>query len=122
MADFAGRAQRWRVPLHFLLAALVVVFSRPIPHRFIAGTLLVVLGLAVRAWAAGHLRRDSPLTTSGPYAYVRHPLYLGTAIVLIGFGVAASTPWLALPIGLYFGMMFIPVSRREEEERRAGAA
>ena len=74
MADYAGWAARLRVPLHFVLAAVVLGFAHPTGTLLAAGTALVAAGLAVRAWAAGHLRRDQPLTTSGPYAYVRHPL------------------------------------------------
>lgn len=119
MASLAERAARWRVSLHFLLAVLALLFARPQPSLLPLGTLLVVLGLTVRAWAAGHLQRDKPLTVSGPYAHLRHPLYFGTAFLLAGFGVACGRAWLAVLFGLYFVLLFVPTMRREERERRA---
>lgn len=117
-AGYAEWAARWRVPLHFLLAVLVVGLARPTPGLLAAGTFLVVIGLGVRAWAAGHLRRDIPLTVSGPYAHLRHPLYLGTAFILAGFAVASGRAGLAVLVGLYFVLLFVPVMRREERQRR----
>ena len=83
---------------------------------------LVVLGLLMRGWAAGHLRRDSSVTVSGPYAHLRHPLYLGSAFILAGFAAAGAEPIFALIAAAYFLILFVPVMRREERERRSGAA
>jgi protein-S-isoprenylcysteine O-methyltransferase Ste14 len=105
------------VPLHFFLAALLVWLARPTPALLAAGTVLVVLGLLVRAWAAGHLRRDLPLTVSGPYAHVRHPLYVGSALVLAGFSIAGGQALVAILAAAYFLILFVPVLRREDEER-----
>ena len=119
MANYSTWAARLRVPLHFVLAIPVLVFAHPRATLLGVGGALVVVGLAVRAWAAGHLRRERPLTTSGPYAYVRHPLYLGSAFLLAGFAVASGRAWLAAVVALYFVLFFVPVLRREERERRA---
>lgn len=119
MASYADWAARWRVPAHFLLAAVVLLLARPTPRLLAAGVAVIVLGLAVRAWAAGHLRKDSPLTVSGPYAYLRHPLYFGSALILLGFALACGRVWLAALISAYFILFFVPVMRREERERRA---
>jgi len=120
-AGFAAAAARLRVPLHFLLAVLLLVFARPTGRLLFAGAALVAVGLAVRAWAAGHLRRDQPLTTSGPYAYVRHPLYLGSTLVLAGFAVAGGRAWMGVMVAAYFVFFFLPVMRREGQERQARA-
>lgn len=117
MAEFSRWATRARVPLHFLLAALLVWLARPTPKLFAAGSVLVLLGLLVRAWAAGHLRRDKPLTVSGPYAYVRHPLYLGSALVLAGFALASGEALVAIAAAAYFLVLFVPVLGREDKER-----
>lgn len=122
MADFAAVAARWRVPLHFLLAAVLFWLARPTPLLLSAGAGLVGLGLLVRGWAAGHLRRESPVTVSGPYAYLRHPLYFGSALILAGFALASGEPIFAVMAVAYFLIVFVPVMRREERERRAGAA
>jgi protein-S-isoprenylcysteine O-methyltransferase Ste14 len=107
------------VRLHFLLAALFFFFAQPLPMRLAAGAMLVVVGLGVRAWAAGHLRREGSVTLSGPYAYLRHPLYLGTAVILAGFALAGGRLWLAVVLGGYFGFLFVPVIRQEERARRS---
>jgi len=117
VASLAERAARWRVPLHFLLAALLLVLARPAPRLLTGGAALVLAGLVVRAWAAGHLRKDEPLTVSGPYAHVRHPLYAGTLLMLVGFGVASNSALMAVLIAAYFPVFFLPAMRREERER-----
>ena len=122
MADFAALATRLRVPLHFALAVLLIGLARPTPRLWTIGAAVVGLGLLVRGWAAGHLRRESPLTVSGPYALLRHPLYFGSALVLAGFALASGEPLFGLVAIAYFLIVFVPVMRREEQERRAGAA
>ncbi|MCI0402562.1 MAG: hypothetical protein L0212_03460 [Acidobacteria bacterium] len=122
MAEFSRWAARARVPLHFLLAALLLWLARPTPLLLAAGAALVTLGLLVRAWAAGHLRRDLPLTVSGPYAHVRHPLYLGSALALAGFALAGGQALVAIAAGAYFLLLFVPVLRHEDEERRGRAS
>ncbi len=122
MASYGRWAARLRVPLHFLLAAVVLLFARPVPELLGAGAILVAAGVAVRAWAAGHLRREGAVTVTGPYAHLRHPLYLGTAFILAGFAVAAGRAGLAALVGFYFVVLFVPVMRREERERRAAAS
>lgn len=121
MGSFAATAARLRVPLHFLLAAVLFWLARPTPGLLAFGAVVVVLGLLVRGWAAGHLRRESPLTVSGPYARLRHPLYFGSALILAGFAVASGEPRFGLVAVAYFLIVFVPVMRREEQERRAGA-
>ena len=121
MADFATVAARLRVPLHFLLAAVLFWLAHPTPRSLAAGAVAVAVGLLVRGWAAGHLRRESQLTVSGPYAHLRHPLYLGSALMLAGFAVASGEPLFGLIAVVYFLIVFVPVMRREEQERRAVA-
>jgi len=122
VADFAALAARLRVPLHFALAAVLFWLARPTPSLLAAGAVLVALGLLVRGWAAGHLRRELPLTVSGPYTRLRHPLYLGSALILAGFALASGEPIFGLIVAVYFLIVFVPVMRREERERQAGAA
>jgi len=119
VASYVEWAVRFRVPLHFLLALLFFAFAQPEAKLLAAGALVVAAGLGVRAWAAGHLRRDTPVTVSGPYAHLRHPLYLGSAIILAGFAVVGGRLWLVVLLAAYFVLLFVPVMRREERKRRA---
>ncbi|HYO92694.1 MAG TPA: isoprenylcysteine carboxylmethyltransferase family protein [Pyrinomonadaceae bacterium] len=105
--------QRWRVPLGFLCGAAFVVLARPRAVTLIAGGAVALLGLGLRAWAAGHIRKNSQLATSGPYAYTRNPLYLGSFLLGLGFTIAAGQPLLGLLFaGLFLGI-YLPVMRVE---------
>ncbi len=79
------------------------------------GSLLALPGLLLRAWAAGHLRKNATLTTSGPYRFVRNPLYLGTLIVALGLAAATAQPWLALLFGGVFLLIYLPAVMLEEQ-------
>ena len=63
--------------------------SAPTAGSLLYGLPVAVCGLLLRAWAAGHVRKDQSLTTCGPYAFVRNPLYLGTLLVAAGFALAS---------------------------------
>jgi protein-S-isoprenylcysteine O-methyltransferase Ste14 len=105
--------QRWRVPLGFVCALAFIFLARPTPTALLFGALISMLGLVIRAWAAGHIRKNSELATSGPYAYTRNPLYLGSFFLGLGFTVASGRWVLAvLFAGLFLGIYF-PVMRVE---------
>jgi protein-S-isoprenylcysteine O-methyltransferase Ste14 len=116
---YLERVARWRVPLGFLIVPLYLYFARPTPSLFALGAAIAAVGLAVRAAAAGHLRKGEALARSGPYAYVRHPLYLGSALLVAGFALAGGRVWLGLLLGGVFLAVYLPVAWREDEEMRA---
>jgi protein-S-isoprenylcysteine O-methyltransferase Ste14 len=96
---------RWRVRLGYPLAAAVLYFSRPTPRCLLLGTLAGVIGLWVRAYAAGYLHKQEVLTVTGPYAYTRNPLYLGSAILALGAGIATRS-WISASILIvYFAVL-----------------
>lgn len=97
-------------------AGAVVALANPTPASLVAGGVLVFAGEAVRLWAAGHLQRNREVTTSGPYAFVRDPLYLGRLLILVGVCVMAwgMALWL-LPLGLaVFFANYMPRKYRKE--------
>jgi protein-S-isoprenylcysteine O-methyltransferase Ste14 len=115
---------RWRVRLGYFLALLVFWLARPVPRSIACGAILGTIGLLVRACAAGYLHKQQILTVTGPYAYTRNPLYLGSAILALGVAAAARS-WIAAAILLgYFALVYGVVMRREEQElrQRHGAA
>ncbi len=114
-ADFVARL---RVPSGFLLAAAFVWFSNPSMQSMAYGLPISVAGLALRAWAAGHLAKNQRLATSGPYAYTRNPLYLGTLIVAVGFAVAGRSVGLAVLFAAVFLLVYLPVILLEEQHLR----
>lgn len=110
---------RWRVRLGYPLAIVVLWFSRPTPRSVLLGALIGVIGLWLRGYAAGHLHKLEVLTIAGPYAYVRNPLYLGSAILALGVGIAARSWISAALLVAYFAVFYSVVMRREENELRA---
>lgn len=114
MAEWSRVARRIRVPLGFVFAVLYFWLARP-TWRFIAfGAILTVPGLLIRALASGHVRKNEALATSGPYAYTRNPLYLGSLLIGVGFAVAARSWWVGAGLVVMFFAIYVPVIRAEE--------
>jgi protein-S-isoprenylcysteine O-methyltransferase Ste14 len=109
---------RWRVRLGYPLAIVVLAFAHPTPRGIFLGALVGVVGLLVRAYAAGYLHKQEVLTVTGPYAYTRNPLYLGSAILALGTGIATRSWISALILILYFAVFYSAVMRREANELR----
>ena len=105
--------QRWRVPLGFLCAAIFIFLAKPTPAALLAGACVSLLGLAIRAWAAGHIRKNTQLATSGPYAFSRNPLYFGSFLLGLGFTIASGQLVLALLFAALFLGIYFPVMRVE---------
>lgn len=114
-ADFVARL---RVPGGFVLLAVFVWLARPSSGSLAAGLPVALLGLLLRGWAAGHLEKNRQLTTSGPYAYLRNPLYAGTLLVAAGFVMAARQLLLAVIFAAVFVLIYLPVIELEEQHLR----
>ena len=111
--------QRFRVPLGFLFAAIFLIFAKPEPLTLVIGGAIAVVGLLIRAWSSGHIRKNQNLAISGPYSHTRNPLYLGSFILGVGFTIASGVWWLGLIfIALFLGI-YLPVMRVEASELTA---
>ncbi len=104
-----------RLRLVWLLVVPFLWFSEPTPRLLTIGGALALVGLAIRAWAAGYIRKDQELATEGPYAHVRNPLYVGS--LLLGFGViVAGGQWVfAVAFALFYGLVYGRTVRGEAE-------
>jgi len=111
---WAHIARRIRVPISFLAAIVYVWLARPSWPSLFAGTLVMLPGLLLRAFASGHVQKDRQLTTSGPYAHTRNPLYLGSLILAAGFAIAARSWWIVALMLLVFVLIYGPVIAGEE--------
>ena len=109
-----SRLQRLRVPLGFVCAAVGIPLARPDISSLLLGGAIAVVGEALRVWASGHLEKGREVTRSGPYRFVRHPLYLGSAVIGVGFMIAARSFWLALLVSAYLLATMLPAIWREE--------
>jgi len=117
--SYADSVARLRVPSGFLIVLIFALFSHPTPASLAIGLPVSLLGLALRAWAAGCLAKNQNLATGGPYAYTRNPLYIGTLLVAAGLAVAARSPWLGLLFAVVFLFVYLPVIQLEEQHLRA---
>jgi protein-S-isoprenylcysteine O-methyltransferase Ste14 len=115
---YADFVQRLRVAGGFILLAAFAWLAHPSTVSLAMGIPVSLLGLLLRAWAAGHLAKDRDLAVSGPYAYLRNPLYVGTLIVALGFVLAARNGWLALLFGAVFILVYLPAAELEEQHLR----
>jgi protein-S-isoprenylcysteine O-methyltransferase Ste14 len=104
--------------LGFVAATFFVWLARPTRTSLIAGSLVMIAGLLLRGLASGHVQKDKQLTTSGPYAYTRNPLYLGSLMMGAGFAIAARSWSIVAIMVLMFGLIYIPVMAGEERYLR----
>ena len=119
MAQWSKIARRIRVPLGFLFAVIYFLLARPTWQSMLFGAILIVPGLLLRALASGHVRKNESLATSGPYAYTRNPLYLGSLLMGLGFCVASQSWWVGVILVTMFFAIYMPVILDEENYLRA---
>jgi len=115
-SKFTKMIYEWRVRVCSIALILVIILSRPTLASLLAGVGICLIGLFIRIWAAGHLRKEKKLTISGPYQYTRNPLYLGNFILGIGV-VVGSYSWFVLGIFIFYFLLFYPPVIRKESER-----
>ena len=110
---------RWRVRIGYPVALAYLILSRPSGWSLVVGGLVGALGLGVRGWAAGYLRKHETLAVGGPYAFTRNPLYFGSVILAAGFVIAGNSLWAGIIVAAYLGLFYPAVMKREEGELRA---
>lgn len=106
---------RVRVRAGSVLAVAVLALARPSVRSILYGALAAAVGLVIRAWASGHLRKDRMLAVSGPYRYSRNPLYLGNFILGVGIVISARSWWVLALFAAYFGLFYPLIIIREKE-------
>ena len=129
MASVSGTKTRWqkfarraRVPLGFVVAAVFLVFAAPSWKSLTWGLVLVVPGIWLRGYAAGYVKKNAELTRTGPYAYTRNPLYLGSMGIAFGIAIAAGRWWLGGLLAVMFLAIYVPTILSEETFLRANFA
>lgn len=115
---YADLAARLRVPFGFVLLAAFLWLSDPSPPSLLWGLPVSLAGLWLRGWAAGHLAKNQALTTGGPYAWVRNPLYLGTLVTAAGVALASRRVSLAILFAVFFVFLYLPAIELEEQYLR----
>ena len=116
---YADAVARMRVPAGFVMVAAFAWFSHPDARSLAVGLPLSACGLALRAWAAGHLAKNQRLAASGPYSFTRNPLYLGTLITALGLAAAGRSIGLAVLFTGLFLLVYLPAIELEEQHLMA---
>ena len=114
-ANWSRVARRIRVPIGFVFAAVFLLLARPSAASIAWSIFLVLPGLWLRAYASGYVKKNAELTMTGPYAYTRNPLYLGSMLIAFGFAGASRNIWILLTLVVLFAFIYVPVIRAEEE-------
>jgi protein-S-isoprenylcysteine O-methyltransferase Ste14 len=112
---YADAVARLRVTAGFIMVAAFAWFAHPDAESLAIGLPLSFCGIALRAWAAGHLAKDQRLAVSGPYSFTRNPLYLGTLVTALGLAAAARSMGLALLFSILFVLVYLPAIELEEQ-------
>ena len=116
LEDMKHRRDRYRQFIGFAFVILVSAAGAPKTILFWLGTIFVFLGIAARLWASGHIKKNKALATDGPYAYVRHPLYVGNILLGIGFSIASGLWWSA-PLFILILLVFYPPAIKYEDAK-----
>jgi protein-S-isoprenylcysteine O-methyltransferase Ste14 len=119
--DLWFRRERSRQLVGIAFLILLTVLGKPwlFPHELIVlGLVLAALGIVIRLWASGHVKKNKVLATDGPYAYVRHPLYVGNHLLMVGFCLASGLWWSFL-VYLALSLYYYPHTIRHEDQKLA---
>lgn len=118
------RIARLRVTIGFVAGLVVLWLAQPTMQSLAIGAIIAAIGEAIRIWAAGHLEKGREVTSTGPYGITRHPLYLGSSIVGVGFAVASARLMAAVLVLAYLAVTLTAAVRTEEAHltERFGAA
>ena len=114
MSELARRVARYRVRLGFPSAVLALWLAQPTGRSLAAGAIVALAGEGLRIWAAGHLEKGREVTSTGPYALTRHPLYAGSIVMGAGLAIAANNAVVAVLVGAYLAITITAAIRSEE--------
>jgi protein-S-isoprenylcysteine O-methyltransferase Ste14 len=120
MTSWKKYAQKTRVPFGTVFGIIFLLLLHPSTNSLQIGAVIALAGMLLRLWAAGHIEKGKVLTQSGPYAFTRNPLYLGSFFMALGIILAGQGYWLLLPFAIFFTLFYFPVMRAEEQELLQG--
>ncbi len=113
-ATMVAALARLRVALGWVFGVLVIVLANPTAGSITVGMSIAACGEALRVWAAGHLNKAREVTSSGPYRWVSHPLYVGSSIMGVGLAIACATVPVAVLIAVYLATTMTAAIKSEE--------
>ena len=104
-----------------IVGVYLFLYAKPGPLWFIFGAVITIIGEWLRLWAAGHLRKNKQLTTTGPYSYVKNPLYIGTLLITVGYSSMAMNIWIMVAGFIWFFIYYAPYKKKQENEKLIGS-
>lgn len=105
-----------RQVIGLLLVAVCANFARPDTGTVAIGLALALIGQVFRIYAAGYIFKNKQLASNGPYALVRHPLYLGNIIILMGFTIASANLYVVAGVIVFF-LIWYPAAIAYEDSK-----
>ena len=109
---------RRRVALGFVAALIAVFVAQPTWTSWTLGLVVALAGEAIRVWAAGHLEKGREVTMSGPYQFMKHPLYVGSSVMALGVTLAGRSIPLAVVTAIYMVATIAAAVSTEEAHLR----
>lgn len=104
-----------RIPASVLMGAAILLLARPTLISWMLGLAVVATGEGLRIWASGHIHKSAEVTTTGPYAMCRHPLYLGHFLVATGFCISGNSLAAFIIVSISFFIIYMPTWKNEEQ-------
>lgn len=114
--DLRHRRHRHRQFVGIAFVTLVTLVATPMKELFLPGAVAVCVGMLIRLWASGHVKKDKQLATTGPYAFVRHPLYVGNHLIAVGLCLASSL-WWSFPLWVWITIVYYPPAIHGEDTK-----
>jgi len=105
---------RARIPASILMGLAIIVFAQPTLSSWLIGLTVIVIGESLRIWASGHIHKSAQVTCTGPYAMVRHPLYLGHFLIAAGFCITGDSFIAFIIVSISFFIIYVPTWKNEE--------
>lgn len=113
------KASKYRVPLSFVVSVGIMLVAKPTFLSFLAGLPIALVGISLRTWSSGYIRKNKELAIAGPFAFTRNPLYLGNLMIGLGFTVMVNRLWLVGFFLLFFGIVYRALILEEETALKA---
>jgi len=106
---------RARIPASILMGLAIILLAHPTTNSLFIGSAIVIIGEALRIWASGHIHKSAQVTRTGPYAMVRHPLYLGHFLIASGFCIVGDSLAAFIIVSISFFIIYVPTWKKEEQ-------
>jgi protein-S-isoprenylcysteine O-methyltransferase Ste14 len=114
-SKFIKTVYAWRIRTGIIGIILAIILAKPEWYSLLGCIVVTILGLLIRAWACGHLKKEKELTMSGPYRFTRNPLYVGNMLLGLAVAIGANSWWVFTIFFVHFCLFYTVAIKREKE-------